>query len=115
MSSTAVLEAVERILNRGGDADDVLRAVVTALVERAGVAWAGISFVDAGALVPGPTAGAPDPGRRSSVPISYAGERIGELAVDAARVDGALLDRIALLISPYCLVGWDTAGEPWTP
>ena len=115
MSSTAVLEAVDRILNRGGDADDVLRAVVTALVERGGVEWAGISFVDGGAVVLGPTAGAPDPGRRSSVAISYAGERSGELAVDETTVDEALLDRMALVISPYCLVGWDTAGEPWTP
>ena len=22
---------------------------------------------------------------------------------------------VALLISPYCLVGWDTGGEAWTP
>ena len=115
MSSGGVLEAVDRILNRGGDADDVLRAVVAALVERGGVEWAGISFVDGDALVLGPTAGRPDPARRSSVAIRYAGDRIGDLSIDTAVPDEALLERLALLISPYCLVGWDTAGEAWTP
>jgi hypothetical protein len=35
-SASGALEAVERIVDRGGDADDVLREVVTALHERAG-------------------------------------------------------------------------------
>ena len=29
--------------------------------------------------------------------------------------DIRLLEHIAALISPYCLVGWDTGGEPWDP
>ena len=29
--------------------------------------------------------------------------------------DTALLERVAVLISPYCLVGWDTGGEAWSP
>ena len=27
----------------------------------------------------------------------------------------AFLERVAVLISPYCLVGWDTGGVPWDP
>lgn len=48
------LEAVDRVLNRGGEADDVLREVVAILHERAGYAWAGIRFVEAGGPVLGP-------------------------------------------------------------
>ena len=44
MSSTSgALEAIDRLLNRGGDADDVLRQVVATLHERAG-AWYSIVF-----------------------------------------------------------------------
>ena len=47
------------------------------------------------------------------VPVVYRGERVGELvgAVD----DRAFLERVATLISPYVLVGWDTGGEGWEP
>ena len=44
MSATGALEAAERILNRGGEADEVLRQVVRAVVEQGGFAWAGIFF-----------------------------------------------------------------------
>ena len=27
----------------------------------------------------------------------------------------ALVERVAALISPYVLLGWDTGGETWTP
>ena len=68
--SDSALAAVDRILNRGGDADDVLRAVVASLVERGGCAWAGILFAENGELILGPEAGEPDPdaagARRSS-------------------------------------------------
>ena len=47
------LEAIDRILNRGGDVDDVLREVVEALVEHGGCAWAGILFAEQGELVLG--------------------------------------------------------------
>jgi hypothetical protein len=69
-STTGALEAVDRILNRGGDADDVLRAVVSELHERAGYAWAGILFVEGGTLALGPEAGVPDAGRGSGSPSS---------------------------------------------
>ncbi len=113
-STTGALEAIDRILNRGGDADDVLRQVVAALHERSGYAWAGILFVEQGELQLGPEAGEPDEARRTRVPVTWQGERIAELAVDGAGpADGPFLERVAVLVSGHCLVGWDTGGEPW--
>jgi hypothetical protein len=111
---SSLVEAVEALLERGGDADDVLRAVVGTLVERGGCSWAGISFVEGDALVAGPAAGEPDERRRTAVPVAYRGERVGELAVDGP-LDRALLERLAALISAHVLLGWDTGGERWTP
>jgi hypothetical protein len=108
------IDAVDRILNRGGDADDVLRAVVAALVERGGCRWAGILFAEGADLVPGPEAGEPDEAERVEVPIVYRGERVGVLAADRTR-DLALLERVAVLVSAHVLLGWDTGGEAWTP
>lgn len=116
MSSSGALEAVDRILNRGGDADDVLREVVAALHEQGRYRWAGIFFVENDALVLGPRAGAPDESSRTTVPVSWQGEKVAELAVDgAADADRPTLERIALLVSAHCLVGWDTGGESWEP
>jgi hypothetical protein len=117
MSSTSgALEAVDRIVNRGGDADDILREVVAALHEKAGYPWAGILFVEEGELVLGPHAGQPDDARRTSVPVVWQGERVAELAVDdAPEEDRMFLERVALLVSGHCLVGWDTGGETWEP
>jgi hypothetical protein len=117
MSSTSgALEAVDRILERGGDADDVLRAVVAALHATAGYAWAGIFFVEEGELVLGPHAGEPTEGQRTQVRVVWQGERVAELAVDdAPEKDRMFLERVALLVSGHCLVGWDTGGETWEP
>jgi hypothetical protein len=117
MSSTSgALEAVDRILNGGGDADDVLRKVVAALHEKAGYRWAGILFVEDGELVLGPNAGEPVEERRTNVPVVWQGERVAELAVDdAPEQDRKFLARVALLVSGHCLVGWDTGGETWEP
>jgi hypothetical protein len=117
MSSTSgALEAIDRILERGGDADDVLRQVVATLHERAGYPWAGIFFVEEGELAPGPHAGVPDESRRTSVPVTWQGDRIAELAVDdAPEEDRTFLERVAVLVSGHCLVGWDTGGEIWEP
>jgi hypothetical protein len=112
--SAGALEAVDRILNRGGDADDVLRAVVSTLVERGGCSWAGILFVEDGELVLGPQAGDPDRGRRTQVPVTYKGERVAELVTDGCD-ERTFLERVAVLISAHCLVGWDTGGVPWDP
>ena len=110
----AALEAIEAIVDRGGDVDEVLRGVVTSLVEDGGCAWAGILFAEEDELVLGPQAGEPDPGFRVQVPVAYEGARVAELVVDGCD-DPALLGRIAELIATHCLVGWDTAGEPWQP
>ena len=115
MSSTdGALEAIDRILSRGGDADDVLRSVVAALHERAGYAWAGILFVEEGELVLGPAAGTERPAERTQVPVLFNGDRVAELAADGA-ADRAFLEQVAVLIADHCLVGWDTGGEAWNP
>jgi L-methionine (R)-S-oxide reductase len=47
------------------------------------------------------------------VPISYEGRVVGEIDIDSdlpsafGQEDRALLERVALLISPHCLVAWD--------
>jgi hypothetical protein len=109
-----VIDEVDRILAAGGDADDVLRGVVRALVVDGGCSWARISFVEGGELVPGPAAGEPDERRRVAVPVSYRGERVGELAADGA-IGEAELERVAALLSEHVLLGWDTGGEAWSP
>jgi hypothetical protein len=114
--SDAALESIEAILVRGGDADDVLRAVVAALHEDAGYPWAGILFVEDGGLTLGPEAGEAGAAGRTSIPVAWQGERIAELAVEgAAPGDEPFLERVATLVSGHCLVGWDTGGEVWEP
>ena len=51
--------------------------------------------------------------RMVTAPVLYDGNRIGELSV--AVDDATFAERVARLIAPYVLVGWDTAGEPWSP
>ena len=97
-----------------GDADDVLRTVVQALVEDGGCSWAGILFAEDDQLVLGPQAGEPDPGLRVQVPVVYDGTRVAELVVDGCS-DSGFLDRVADRLAAYCLVGWDTDGETWEP
>jgi hypothetical protein len=104
------LEAIDRILDRGGDADEVLRAVLAALHER-GTSYGVIRFVDGGKLVDGPSIGEPADAR--TTPVLYQGERVGELEI--VDDDAVFAERVATRISPYVLVGWDTAGEPWSP
>jgi L-methionine (R)-S-oxide reductase len=156
------LEAVDRLVNRGADADDLLRSVVDVLHDRfAHYSWVGLYFVEGDELVLGPWKGpeatehvripigdgicgaAAASGRtevvddvnadsrylacfastRSEivVPIAYEGRVVGEIDIDSdepaafSEADRAFLERVALLISPYCLVGWDTGGERWQP
>ena len=117
MSRSGALEAIDRILNLGGDADDVLRDVVRTLHERAGYPWVALLFVEDGSLVVGPQAGSePRPDERLQLPVDYQGSRVAELVVDGASdSDRAFLERVAVLVSAHCLVGWDTGGEEWTP
>lgn len=112
--STRALEAIDRILNRGGDADDVLRAVVAELAREPDVDWAGIFFLEDGELALGPDVGAPDESRRVRVPVAYQGTQVGELAIDGA-ADAAFLERVAVVVSAHVLLGWDTGGEAWEP
>lgn len=109
------LDAVERILNRGGDADDVLRATVQTVHERLPhFARVGIAFMEDGRFVLGPEAGA-GAGEEVRTLVTFEGAPVAEVIVQRtdARDDGPFLERLATLISPYCLVGWDTQGVPW--
>ena len=119
MTPTGALEAVDRIVNRGGDADDVLRAVVAALREHLPhLERVAIAFVEGDARAPGPSAGETAHDVFESYPVTFNGVDVAALAVPSLPVSAeerAALTRVAPLISPYCLVGWDTGGEPWTP
>ena len=113
-ASGGALKAIERILDRGSDADDVLRDVVAVL--HGDYSWVGISFVEEGKLVLGPALGEQtvEPTR---IPISYENSVVAELGIvgEIGPEDRAFLERVALLIAPFCLVGWDTGGEAWSP
>jgi hypothetical protein len=113
-SHSGALEGIERVLNRGGEADDVLRQVVTILHERLD-RFVRISFVESDVLVPGPALG--EESATTAFPIAFQGSRVADLEAggDLTDDDRALLERVAMLISPYALVGWDTLGEEWTP
>ena len=152
MSFSGALEAIDRILNRGGEADDVLQAVVDVLHDRFDhYSWVGIYLVDGDELVLGPWNGPqatehsripigqgicgsaastgqtevvddvnaderylacfPSPRSEIVVPIAYEGRVVGEIDIDSDRPaafgedDRALLERIAVLISPYSVTG----------
>ena len=154
------LEAVDRIVNRESEADEVLRQVVDVLHDRFDhYTWVGIYLVEGNDLVLGPWKGphatehvripvgqgicgaaaatgrtevvddvkaderylACFPSTRSEivVPIVYEGRVVGEIDIDSdaaaafGETDRAYLERVAVLISPHCLVGWDTGGVPW--
>jgi L-methionine (R)-S-oxide reductase len=156
------LQTIERIVDEGGDADEVLRRIVSVLQEQIDhYSWVGIYLVEGDDLVLGPWAGpqatehvripigqgvcgaaaasgvtevvddvnadprylACFPSTRSEivVPISYERRVVGEIDIDSDQPaafdedDRSFLERVATLISPYCLVGWDTGGEPWRP
>ncbi len=117
-SLRGALEAIERILNRGGDTDDVLRAVLEAIEQRLShVDWAGLRFVEGDRLVLGPSAGGETGnGVRLELPVSYEGRRVGRLDVAGGpfdQEDEDFLARVATLISAHTLLGWDTGGVAW--
>ena len=97
------------------DADDVLRDTVAELARTHD--WVGIAFVEGDELVLGPATGA-EPEGTFTVPIVYDARPVAELRVAPANVtpeQRASLERVADELSPYCLVGWDTGGEAWSP
>jgi hypothetical protein len=109
-----VFEAVERLLDGSADADDVLRGVVALLHERLGH-FVRVSFVEDGARVPGPAAG--EEAATTAFPIRFEDAHVADLEA-GGRLDGAeraLLERVAALVAPYALVGWDTGGSAWEP
>lgn len=106
------LETIDRILDRGGDVDEVLRSVVDVLTAGPDVSWAGIAFLEAGELRLGPEAGDPDESRRIRVPVAFQGDPVGELWIDG-EADPAFLEQVATRISAHVLVGWDTGGDAW--
>jgi hypothetical protein len=89
-SSSGALEAVERILNRGGEPDDVLRAVVSTLHERTG-ACVGIAF---------PPREAPPEGVQTHE-IVWQGKPVAALWA-SEQAERALFARVAVIVSPYC-------------
>jgi hypothetical protein len=93
--SSGALEAVERILNRGGEPHEVLRQVVDVMHERTG-AWVAIAFDSE----PGPSAGQkPDDHQRHQ--IFWQGRAVAELW-SSRDADPAVCARVAVIVSPYC-------------
>jgi hypothetical protein len=109
-----VLDAVERAVASGAEADDVLRTVVAILHEHLD-RFVRISFVEGERLEPGPAAG--EPTAVSAYAVSWGGRPVAQLEVggEAGAGERELLERVAVLVSPHALVGWDTRGEAWTP
>jgi hypothetical protein len=101
VSTSDVLEAVDRIIERGGDSEDVLQATVTAIVDRGGAKWAAVFLNDEGELIVGAHAGVAEPGERRTAAVVREGAHLGEVAVDGLD-DQPLIERVASLIAPYC-------------
>jgi hypothetical protein len=116
-----VVATIEQAIAHEPEADEILRQAVVSLYEWiAGVRSVAIAFVEEGRLVPGPIAGEPiEAPTALAVPVQYEGRVVAELWVSADQPadaeDSAFGIRIATLLSPYCLVGWDTGGEAWEP
>ena len=86
-SSSGALEAVERVLNRGGEPEDVLRAVVETLRQHTNAKV-------------GVTRGKP-PEDAQVHAIVWQGVEVATLWADTKR-DEALFARVAVIVSPYC-------------
>lgn len=86
------LEAVERIINRGGAGPEVVRAVLEALHAR-GVPYAAVRSTGGEEIAVGPVADA------SRAPIVTGATVVGSL--ELAGGDDAFVHRVATLISPY--------------
>jgi hypothetical protein len=107
-----LLPRIDGVVRGAQDPDDALRAVVVLLAGEPDMSWSGIAFLERGQRVPGPASGIEDSAHRTCVPVLYEGEPVAELCADGD-VDGVVLEGIAVLVAPYCLVGWDTGGVPW--
>ena len=109
---SGTLEAVERALDQGGEADDVVREVVAILHERLG-RYVRLQFVEAGGLVAGPAAGEEE--QTTSFAVRFQGMHVANLDVGGQLGEGehALVERVASLVAQHALVAWDTGGEAW--
>jgi hypothetical protein len=112
--SSALLDEIERLIAATGDADDVLRDTVSALVAEPGITWAGIGFVEGDEVKLGPASGTPNEARRARVGVVFEGSTVGELWADGD-VDETLLEGVASRIASQVLIGWDTGGVAWVP
>ena len=92
--SRGALEAVDRILNRGGEPDAVLRDVLEA-VRRRGVTFARIRFFAGGELVDAVVVG--QAAAADETTIEFRGAPIGTLEVAAD--DPVFAERLATLVS----------------
>jgi hypothetical protein len=117
----AAIASIEQIVAHEPEADQILREAVVALYEHIpAVRSVAVAFVENGALAPGPIAGDPIAGTPPlTEPVLYDSRPVAELWIDGGdspdEGDRALLTRVCELLSPYCLVGWDTGGEAWEP
>jgi hypothetical protein len=116
-----VIATIERAIQHEPEADEILRQAVVVLYEwTTGVRSVAVAFVENGALAAGPIAGAPLAAAPAvTIPVLYERREVAELWIDsetdADDRDRAFLHRVGQLLSPYCLVGWDTGGESWEP
>jgi hypothetical protein len=94
------LEAVDRILNRGGEPDAVLGAILDALGAR-GVEFARIRLRVRQDLVDAAIVGSEQPA--PAAPITFSGADVGVLEVAGA--DEELLTRLATLVSAVSAEG----------
>jgi hypothetical protein len=104
------LDAVERVLASGDEADEILRRVVAILYVRLG-RFVRVSFVEEDGLLPGPSAG--EETETTAFPISFQGRRVADLEVarPVSPEEQAFLERVATLLAPHALAGRDTGGE----
>jgi hypothetical protein len=116
-----VLATIARAIEHEPEADEILRQAVVVLYEwTTGVRSVAVAFVEDGVLTAGPVAGAAIAETPAvTIPVLYERRPVAELWIDseleADDRDRAFLHRVSQLLSPYCLVGWDTGGEAWEP
>jgi GAF domain-containing protein len=116
----SIADDVQAIVDGGEEADEILRASLSAVHAASGAPWSAIAFVEEREMIVGPLAGSAPPGVAEpalSVPIVYRGETVAALwfGSETPRELDSDLARVAALLAPYCLVGWDTGGEHWDP
>jgi hypothetical protein len=97
VDSSGALEAVDRILNRGGNPNHILREILEAVHAR-GVDFARIRLFDGDRVIEAFTIGSGATG--SEALITYAGARVG--ALEVAADDPAFVERLATLVSAVC-------------